>query len=266
MGRLIVLLAIGVALWWLLHWFRNTPPQQVAAVLRKSLVWVAVGLLLLAVLSGRLNPLFAALAAAVPVVFRALNLLQALPALHRMLQSLGLVGPGPVGGGLGGGQSGGQSGGRQQSSIRTRYLDMSLDHDTGAMDGEVLEGPFAGQQLSELTLPQLLRMLELYQESDARSAAVLTAYLDREHPAWRDDAAAAGASGSGQGSGGTGQAAARGMTKDDAWSILGLEPGAGPDAVRAAHRRLMQRLHPDRGGSDYLAAQINAAKDLLLGE
>jgi hypothetical protein len=265
-GRLIVLLAIGVALWWLLHWFRSTPPQQVAAVLRKSLVWVAVALLLLAVLSGRLNPMFAALAAAVPVVFRALNLLRALPALHRMLQSLGLVGPGPVGGGLGGGQSGGQSGGRQQSSIRTRYLDMSLDHDTGAMDGEVLEGPFAGQQLSELTLPQLLRMLELYQESDARSAAVLTAYLDREHPDWRDDAAAAGAGGAGQGSGGTGQAAARGMTKDDAWSILGLEPGAGPDAVRAAHRRLMQRLHPDRGGSDYLAAQINAAKDLLLGE
>ncbi|MBK1631236.1 molecular chaperone DnaJ [Thiohalocapsa halophila] len=258
MGRLIVLLAIGVALWWLLHWFRNTPPQQVAAVLRKSLVWVAVGLLLLAVLSGRLNPLFAALAAAVPVVFRALNLLQALPALHRMLQSLGLVGPGPVGGG--------QSGGGQQSSIRTRYLDMSLDHETGAMDGEVLEGPFAGQQLSELTLPQLLRMLELYQESDARSAAVLTAYLDREHPDWREDAAAAGASGAGQGSGGTGQAAARGMTKDDAWSILGLEPGAEPDAVRAAHRRLMQRLHPDRGGSDYLAAQINAAKDLLLEE
>lgn len=262
MGRLIVLLAIGVALWWLLHWFRNTPPQQVAAVLRKSLVWVAVGLLLLAVLSGRLNPMFAALAAAVPVVFRALNLLQALPALHRMLQSLGLVGPGPVGGGLGSGQSGGA----QQSSIRTRYLDMSLDHETGAMDGEVLEGPFAGERLSQLTLPQLLRMLELYQESDARSAAVLTAYLDREHPDWRDDAAAAGASGSGQGSGGTGRAAARGMTKDDAWSILGLEPGASADAIRAAHRRLMQRLHPDRGGSDYLAAQINAAKDLLLGE
>ncbi|WP_295879167.1 DnaJ domain-containing protein [uncultured Thiohalocapsa sp.] len=261
MGRLIVLLALGVALWWLLHWFRNTPPQQVAAVLRKSFIWIAVALLLLAVLSGRLNPLFAALAAAVPVVFRALNLLQALPALHRMLQSLGLVGPGPIGGGSSGG-----GGSARQSSIRTRYLDMSLDHDSGAMDGEVLEGPFAGQQLSRLGLAQLLRMLELYQESDARSAAVLTAYLDREHPDWREDAAAAGAGGTGQGSAGPGQAPARGMTKEDAWSILGLEPGASAEAIRAAHRRLMQRLHPDRGGSDYLAAQINAAKDLLLGE
>lgn len=261
MGRLIVLLALGVALWWLLHWFRNTPPQQVAGVLRKSFIWIAVALLLLAVLSGRLNPLFAALAAAVPVVFRALNLLQALPALHRMLQSLGLVGPGPIGGGSSG--SGGGTGSARQSSIRTRYLDMSLDHDSGAMDGEVLEGPFAGQQLSQLGLAQLLRMLELYQESDARSAAVLTAYLDREHPDWREDAAAAGA---GQGSAGAGQAPARGMTKEDAWSILGLEPGASAEAIRAAHRRLMQRLHPDRGGSDYLAAQINAAKDMLLEE
>jgi hypothetical protein len=260
MGRLIVLLALVVLAWWFLRWFRRTPAHQVAAVLRKAAIWGAVGLILLAVLSGRLNPIFAALAAAVPVAIRALNLLQTLPALHRLLQSLGLVGPGAPGGG----GPGGAGGAGRQSAIRTRYLNMSLDHESGAMDGEVLEGPFAGQRLSQLDLPQLLRMLELYQESDARSAAVLTAYLDREHDDWRASAEAAGAAG-GAGAGG-GQAAARGMTRDDAWSILGLAPGADADAIRAAHRRLMQRLHPDRGGSDYLAAQINAAKDLLLGE
>jgi hypothetical protein len=251
MGRLIVLLALVALAWWFLHWFRTTPPHKVAAVLRKSALWGAVGLVLLAVLSGRLNPIFAALAAAVPVAIRALNLLQTLPALHRLLQSLGLIG-GAVGSGA--------AGSDRQSSIRTRYLNMSLDHESGAMDGEVLEGPFAGQRLSALSLTQLLRMLELYQESDARSAAVLTAYLDREHgDDWRD--AATGAEQVGGGA-----PAARGMTKEDAWSILGLEPGASAEAIRAAHRRLMQRLHPDRGGSDYLAAQINAAKDLLLEE
>jgi DnaJ-domain-containing protein 1 len=136
---------------------------------------------------------------------------------------------------------------------------MSLDHANGVMDGEVREGPFTGQRLSQLSLSQLLRMLELYQESDARSAAVLTAYLDREHGDWRDATA-----GSGEAPGGGAHAATGGMTKEDAWSILGVEPGADPETIRAAHRRLMQRLHPDRGGSDYLAAQINAAKDLLL--
>ncbi len=260
MGRLIVLLAVVVLLWWFLHWFRTTPAPKVAAVLRKTAVWGALALVLLAVLSGRLNPIFAAVAAAVPVAMRALSLLQTLPALHRLLQSLGLVGPGGPAG-SGGGAGGGETG--RRSSIRTRYLEMILDHDTGAMDGEVREGPFAGQRLSELSLAQLLRMLELYQESDARSASVLAAYLDREHgDDWRD-AAASGGTAEGQ----KGAApAARGMSEEDAWSILGLEPGADAEAIRAAHRRLMQRLHPDRGGSDYLAAQINAAKDLLLGQ
>jgi len=259
MGRLIVLLGVVVLLWWLLHWFRSTPAPKVAAVLRKSAVWAAVALVLLAVMSGRLNPIFAAVAAAVPVAMRALHLLQTLPALHRLLQSLGLVGPGGGTGGASGGGAGSDTGPGSRSSIRTRYLEMTLDHASGAMDGEVRDGPFAGQRLSGLSLPQLLRMLELYQETDARSAAVLTAYLDREHgDDWRDAAAAGGSKG-----GGTSPAAG-GMTKEDAWSILGLEPGADAEAIRAAHRRLMQRLHPDRGGSDYLAAQINAAKDLLL--
>lgn len=261
MGRLIVLLALVVAVWWFLRWFRRTPPHQVSAVLRKGLLWGGIGLVVLAVLSGRLNPIFAAVAALIPVVLRLLNLLQMLPALQRLMHSLGLAGPA---GGLGG--QGGASGAGGNSAIRTRYLDMSLDHVSGAMDGSVLEGPFAGQRLSGLRLDQLLRMLELYQESDARSAAVLTAYLDREHgDDWRE-AAGAGGRGGADGAGSGQHPTVGGMTREDAWSILGLDPGASADAVRAAHRRLMQRLHPDRGGSDYLAAQINAAKDLLLGD
>ena len=55
------------------------------------------------------------------------------------------------------------------------------------------------------------------------------------------------------------------MTREEAYAILGLAPGADEQAVKAAHRHLMASFHPDRGGSDYLAALINRARDCLLG-
>jgi len=261
-GRLLVLLVLVGAAIWFLYWFSRTPASQVSRVLRRAALWGGVGLLLLATLTGRLNPIFAALAAAIPVGIRILNLMHMLPMLQRVLQSLGLGGLGARIPGVGQGNGGGQG-----SSIRTRYLVMRLDHTTGAMDGEVLEGPFQGQRLADLSLENLLRMLELYQDSDQQSASVLTAYLEREHPDWRDQASQSTSDWQGDaGAGGGGAAAGRAMTRDDALAILGLEPDADPDQVRAAHRRLMQKFHPDRGGSDYLAAQINAAKSLLLGD
>jgi curved DNA-binding protein CbpA len=53
------------------------------------------------------------------------------------------------------------------------------------------------------------------------------------------------------------------MTEAEALRILGLEPGASRDDIRAAYHRLMRRVHPDLGGSDELAAMINAAKERL---
>jgi hypothetical protein len=263
MGRLIILLALVVGLLLFLNWFRKTPPHQVALVLRKAVLWGGIGLLVLATLTGRLNPIFAAMAAAVPVLLRVANLVRMLPMIQQALSALGLGG---LGASAGQAQAGAGPGAGQASAIRTRYLDMTLDHASGRMDGTVREGPFAERVLSELQLPQLLRMLELYQDADAQSAAVLTAYLDREHGEdWRDAVDAGAGSGTGNGPR-NGTVITHGMSKDDAWAILGLSPGADADAIRTAHRRLMQKLHPDRGGSDYLAAQINAAKALLLDE
>lgn len=253
MGRLLILAGIVLGVIWLLYWLRRTPPSRVAKTLRKAALWGVIGLLVVAAATGRLNPIFAALAAMVPLVMRLLNLVQLIPALQRAARSLGLGLPG------GGGPHAPGAKQRAQSSIRTRFLEMSLDHDSGGMDGEVLEGPFAGQRLSALGLDQLLRMLELYREADGQSAAVLEAYLDREHPDdWREQADATSGAGQGVAPGGGP------MSEAEAWAILGLAPGADADAVRAAHRRLMQKLHPDRGGSDYLAAKINEAKRMLL--
>jgi hypothetical protein len=250
MGRLLLLIPIVILVLLFLQWYRRTPPQQAGRALRKGLLWGAAALLLLAVLTGRLNPIFAALAALVPALMRLLHLLRMLPMLQQVLGQLGLGGaPGAGPGGAGG-----------VSAIRTRYLDMQLDHTSGRMDGTVLEGPFEGRRLADLTLDQLLRMLELYQDTDAQSAAVLQAYLDRERgDDWRERAGHAAGSAAASPVGGP-------LSREDAYSILGLTPDADAEAIRAAHRRLMQKLHPDRGGSDFLAAQINAAKDRLLGE
>lgn len=140
------------------------------------------------------------------------------------------------------------------SKVETSWVSMSLDHASGAMDGVVLRGAYRGRRLGELKLAEL-QALAGECRADADSAALLETYLDRLHPGWRTAEQASHASS-------TPSAA---MSREEAWRILGLESGAGEKAIRDAHRRLMKKLHPDQGGSSYLAAKINQAKDLLLG-
>jgi hypothetical protein len=144
-----------------------------------------------------------------------------------------------------------------RSTVRTAALEMELDHDTGKLEGVVLAGRFEGKVLAELDREQLIA---LYADlaGDSESLQLLEAYLDGRFPIWRDDAKP-------NADRGKGSAPASGpMTKEEAYKILGLEPGASAADIRKAHRRLMQRLHPDLGGSTFLAARINEAKDVLL--
>jgi hypothetical protein len=159
------------------------------------------------------------------------------------------------------GQFGGSVGGGQQSSeVTTDSLSMQLDHATGELEGEVLRGRFAGRSLDSLGLAELLELLADCQREDPRSVALLETYLDRRQPDWRSHLAGEQAQEPHQ------EAAAGGiMDEATACSILGLPPGASADDIKAAHRRLMTKLHPDHGGSGYLAAQLNQAKDFLLG-
>jgi hypothetical protein len=143
----------------------------------------------------------------------------------------------------------------QASTIRTEYLEMVLGHDTGDMDGRVLRGSNRGTQLSELPLGNLLDVLRECQD-DMDSLQVLEAYLDRQHEGWRQQH-------SEQASASVGETESV-MTRDLALEILGLPVDASNEDIVKAHRSMMQRLHPDRGGSDYLAKKINAAKDFLV--
>ncbi len=148
----------------------------------------------------------------------------------------------------------GPSGRGANSTVSTAMLAMHLDHATGALDGEVKGGAFAGRALATLGLGDLLALLAEAGRSDPPSVALLETYLDRRFPDWRDRT-----DGHGQGS------ASAAMDEATALEILGLARGADAQAIRAAHRRLMSRLHPDHGGSDWLAARINQARDVLLG-
>lgn len=147
--------------------------------------------------------------------------------------------------------------GRQTSTIRTEYLVMELEHDSGDMDGIVLKGKFINQSLSSLRLEELIELYGICL-SDADSSQVLEAYIERKHANWREESDYAGE-----------QRSLPDESKMDqqlAIDILGLSEPIRKEEVMQAHRKLMQKLHPDRGGSDYFAKKINAAKDFLLQE
>jgi hypothetical protein len=145
----------------------------------------------------------------------------------------------------------------RRSSVRTAALEMELDHDSGGLSGIVLAGRFEGRELAHLGLEELL-VLRADLQADPESVQLLETYLDGRFPVWREDAKVD------DGAGQAAPAAAGRMSQQEAYQVLGLEAGASAADIRKAHRRLMQRLHPDVGGSSFLAARINEAKDVLL--
>ncbi len=209
-----------------------------------SMLAVIVVLILL----GRLSPTFiiAPVMVAATFLLRNLHLLIRLLPLWQMLRSRTAK------------SAYGSAGASDSSSIRTRFLLMQLQHATGDMDGEVLEGSFNGRRLSTLSMEQLLVLAQECLQ-DADSLQILEAYMDRVHPDWRS-----GQASSSQQANAAPPATESAMSETEALEILGLQRGATRDEVVQAHRRLMQKLHPDRGGSDYLARKINLARDYLL--
>jgi DnaJ domain len=150
----------------------------------------------------------------------------------------------------------------RSSTVETPMVRMNLDHDTGGMTGTVLRGRFAGMRLEELGRGQLLDLLRECRADDEEGARLIEAYLDRADPEWRDELRGGGER---AGAGSAPPRARTGdMTVEEAYAVLGLTPGADAEAIRAAHRRLMMQLHPDHGGTDYLATQINRARDVLM--
>jgi len=236
MATLIAGVVAVVSLYLLLQMFRAANPVVLAR-------WIKIGGGVVALAGAAFVGLRGELAVAIPLgIFGA-----------------GLLGWSPFGPGgfsnIGGIFGGGARSSGQASRVRSQFLEMSLDHDSGALSGQIIDGPDAGRSLDAFDLPQLIAMIPAF---DAESVALLESYLDRRFPAWRQNAQgdAAGRR--------SGPAASGKMTDEEAYQILGLQPGAGRDDISRAHRALMKKLHPDQGGSTYLAARVNEAKDTLL--
>ena len=141
------------------------------------------------------------------------------------------------------------------SKVRSRYLAMTLDHDSGAVEGRVIAGEFSGRDLIDLGEIET-RALIAEIAADTDSMTLLESWLDANRAGWREYFEETATSESG----------AMGPADEDAeaYAVLGLQPGATADEIKAAHRELMKGVHPDHGGSSYLAAKINEARDRLL--
>ncbi|HRY05953.1 MAG TPA: DnaJ domain-containing protein [Hyphomicrobiaceae bacterium] len=227
--RVLVLAVITiVALALLARWFLNTPPARLALRIRQ------VG----------------------GVAFLALGAFLLVRGVFQLAVPLAMAGVWLLSGGGGGMLRPAGSRGGQSSHVVTDHLEMRLDLETGRITGRVLKGIFAGRQIASLRAEELALLWQDCRIADPQSAQIIETYLDQVHPSWRDDVKRGE------------ERFARGpdgrMGVDEAYEILGLTAGASRDEVRRAHRELMLRLHPDRGGSTYLAAKINEAKAVLL--
>lgn len=232
--------------YFLLRWFAQAPPGTVLRTLAWTIGILVFGAILVMVFLKRYQIAAFLLPALIPYLLRAPYYWRRLKAWRR-----GVRGP--------------------SSSVDTRVLRMTLDHDSGAMQGDILEGPFEGRGLGELSLAELLELWRYCAQVDDDSLAVLEAYLDRTREEdWRarleeeEEAASRARRGASGEPGGARQGGA--MDREEALALLGLKEGASESDIRKAHRRIMQQVHPDHGGSNYLAARINEAKAVLLGE
>ena len=224
-------LVVLALLLWALHAFTKVKPQTAAVVLKTGGGLGALAVAGLFGARGRFD-------IAIPLGLTGLGLLGwlpwSIPGLGaRMRKSAGQV-----------------------SRVRSAFVEMELEHDTGTMRGRILAGRHEGAALDALDVATLAGFLP---DIDEESRSLLMAYLDRREPLWRENAQADATAGSSRRGWSTGK-----MTEEEAYQILGVQPGASAKDIGLAHRSLMKKLHPDQGGSTYLAARVNEAKDVLL--
>ncbi len=241
MSQIFIILLIAVALFGGMYFIKKMQHHTRQQKLQTILIVTAVVLVLLA-LSGRAHWITAAVGALFALVRVALpSLIRMAPLIQKVIQ-----------------RQYNQASPRGKSQVITDTLVMWLDQHTGEMDGDIRQGQFKQQTLSELTHAQCQQLYDECWQQDPKAAQLLQAYFQRrfnsQPHSQSDDQKNAFSSGFQDT-----------MDRLEALQILGLSDPVTKEEIESAHRQLMQKLHPDRGGSDYLAIKLNQARQVLLG-
>ena len=230
MPKLLVLIAAIVGLWYWWTYQKNLASDKRRPFLWKSGFWLILSIAIYLVVTGRMHRLGAVIVALVPILRTILIWGGRAGPLLRLFGRFKTT----------------------PSQFRSQFLVVTINFSSGSIDGEIISGDFSGKKLAELSEAELKQLLEQYKASDKESYILLQAYLIRS------------GSSSGQSYQQYNPSNISELSTNEAYEILGLTNTATKDEIVKAHKRLMQRMHPDRGGSDFLAAKINAAKDLLI--
>ena len=221
------------------RWYVTAEPKEAM----KALKWTGIGFFVIIscffIFTGRLSWAFMGIPVLLPWLIRARAVARVAKTFRQMSQSNAGVKSGNI------------------SSVETRFFKMILDHDSGDIRGTIIEGDHTGAYVEDITTQKLIVLLNTCLLEDIHSARILEAYLDRNRPDWHDFIKDPDTS--------SHRANTNVMDRVLALQILWLSQGATEKKIKEAHRKLISGMHPDHGGSNYLAAQINQAKDVLLG-
>ena len=241
------------ALLLLIHWLWSKAKPSVPLKIVFVVSMILLGSIGMLIASGRMHWLLGIGAFVLPFLRRAFTLIRLAPMVANFWQLMGGRATASPFGQAFENPFTRQSNDPGSSHTETSYIRMKLDHGSGELEGEVLKGPYSTRELSSLSRTEIV---DLYNNIDTESKRLLGAFIQRYHP----DLASENTEEEEQ----TASSSSDAMTVEKARKVLGVEEGATRDQIVEAHRRLMQKNHPDRGGSEFIASEINQAKDTLL--
>lgn len=227
----------GIVFWW--HWTNTPEPEQRKRLLQRSVLGGAIIIIVLLILTGHLHWFGAVLAGLLAMLRQNLGLLvRYAPVISRLYRSH-VSGAGPAG----------------FSTLNSRFIQINLNLDTGVVSGRVLAGEFKGRLLDEMSRSEIDRLADICKLQDAESSRLLSGYVSARFGGH-----------AGPGSDGRDRSDIRTeptMTIEEALRVLGLKGTPTKQEITGAYRKIMQQIHPDRGGNEYFAAKVNQARDVL---